>query len=88
MKSRECEEDVAIFCEKIARQLRFVDVGLDDGGHDAVKGGAADILGVLATQCEEFAEGFMDSEKKCEAYAKKLTELKSNATLLPAAKCS
>lgn len=81
MKGAKCEEDVAIFCEKIARQLRFVAAGLDDDGQDAVKGGAADILGTLACQCENFSEEFMSREKSCEAYAQKLFEIKATSSL-------
>jgi hypothetical protein len=63
-----CDEDVAIFCQKIARQLRFVASGLenletDDDG--SIIGGGADILETLAVQCLDFSDSFSTSEKKC-----------------------
>ena len=65
-----CDEDVAIFCQKIARQLRFVASGLenleiDDDG--SIVGGGADILETLAVQCLEFSDSFSASKKKCQS---------------------
>lgn len=64
-----CDEDVAIFCQKIARQLRFVASGLENVETDedgALIGGGADILETLAVQCLEFSDSFSTSKRKCQ----------------------
>ena len=71
-----CDEDVAIFCEKIARQLLFVAAGLEADGDNPINGGAADILGSLSSQCLEFAESFADTEKRCQSCESKHACLK------------
>lgn len=61
-----CDEDVAIFCEKIARQLRFVATGLEAGDEGGTVTGGSDILETLASQCEVFAVEFASAKMRCQ----------------------
>jgi hypothetical protein len=61
-----CDEDVAIFCEKIARQLRFVAAALERGDDGEDVAGGADILELLAGQCEGFAVEFAGAGRRCQ----------------------